>query len=557
MIDFRLYRVAWLPAVIAFVTMMFSLEGVPEPLETAIAPTAFDSDRARVNARQILSAAPERRPGGDGDRFAADLVMERFEAIEAGTASSQSFELDVDGEEAELRNVAVTLPGESERTILVVAARDSAEGPGAASSAAATAGLIELAEVLGGTDHTKTIVLVSTDAGSEGATGARTFVNAYPQRELIDAAIVLAQPGSAAPREPHVLRDSTDDRSTSAQLVQTAEQAIADVGELTVPSRSAFADLARLAMPTAAGEQAVLIADGLAAVALSSAGERPIPSADDEVEDLDPETLGSFGAAALAVVLALDQTSAPLDHGPDTYVEFAGNLIPDWALATLALALLMPAAVAVVDGLAKATRRGGAARALAWAGGLALPPLATLLFIYLLAVPGLVPSPRYPFDPGRFGVGVGELLVLLLIAAVAVAGYARTGLARPPHSSPRQALVAALGAASVAAALVSWLLNPYLALLLVPLAHLWLAAAAPRPLGRAATIALAALALVPALLALRIVTAAVGAGPWDLALMVANGHIGTLTVIALCPLAGALVGLVAVASRPRAEATHA
>ncbi len=557
MIDFRLYRVAWLPAVLAFVTMMFSFEGVPEPLEPQIPPVAFDSDRARVNARQILSAAPERTPGGDGDRLAGEIVMERFEAIEAGTTSSQSFELVIDGEEAELRNLAITLPGESERTILVLAARDSAAGPGAASSAAATAGLIELADVLGGTDHEKTIVLVSTDAGSEGAAGARTFVQAYSERELIDAAIVLAQPGSAAPAKPHVLRDSTDDRSTSAQLVQTAEQAIADHGEHSSRSRGAFADLARLAMPTAAGEQAGLIAEGLDAVAISSAGERPLPSVQDEAADLDPETLGRFGAAALAVVLALDQTSTPLEHGPDSYVEFAGNLIPDWALATLALALLLAAAVAALDGLAKTIRRGGAARALTWAGGLALPPLATFLFIHVLSALGLVPSPRYPFDPGRFGIGFGELLVMLSIATVLVAGYVRTGLPHPPPSSPRRALVAAVGAVSVAAALVSWLLNPYLALLLAPLAHLWLASARPRSPGRAATIVLVALALVPALLALRAVTGAVGAGPWDLTLMVADGQIGTLTVIALCPLAGALLGLVAIASRPGEDPSHA
>lgn len=550
MIDFRLYRVAWLPAIPAFVMVMFSFQGIPTPIEPPVAPTAFDADRAQINARQILNAAGERAPGSDGDRAVADLVMNRFEEIEAGTTASQSFERSVDGEDAELRNVAITLPGDSSRAILVLAARDSASGPGAASSAAATAALIELAELLGGTDRTKTVVLVSTDAGSEGAAGAREFLDAYAGRDLIEAAIVIAQPAAAARSEPYVLRDSTDDSSTSAQLARTAEQAVADQADRSSSGRGVFADLARLAMPVAVGEQSVLIAEGVPAVAISSAGEKPLPPAADEPDDLDPTTLGEFGSAVVAVVLAIDQSTTELEHGPQTYVEFAGNLIPGWALATLALALLLPAAIAALDGVARAARRGeGEGRAIGWAGALALVPLATLVLLYLLSVLGLVASPPYPFDPGRFGVGLGELLVLFVIVAAAVAGYAVTGLLRPPRSSRRGALVPALGAAATLGAVASWLLNPFLALLLAPLAHVWLVAAGERP-RRLLAIAAVVAALLPAALALRVVTGAVGAGTWDLVLMVADGQISTLALIALCPIVGSLVGLLVISHAP-------
>jgi Peptidase family M28 len=436
MIDFRLYRVAWLPALAAFVVLMFSLEGVPEPIEPQVAPTAFDADRAEINTRQILNAASERQPGGEGDATVAEEVMSRFEEITAGNTASQNFTESIDGEDADLTNVILTLPGETDRTILVMAARDSASGPGAASSVAATAALVELAEVLGATEHAKTIVLVSTDAGSEGAAGAREFIGAYPDRDLIEAAIVLAQPGAAEPSKPHVLRDSTDDTSTNAQLVSIAEQAVSDQADRPPGDRGTFADLARLAMPSAAGDQSVLIAEGLDTVAFSSAGEAPLPPDTDGPDDLDPEVLAEFGSAALGTVLVLDQATTPLDHGPDTYVGFSGSLIPGWAIAVLAL-----------------------------------------------------------------------------------------------------------GVAAVTGALVSWLLNPYLALLLAPVAHVWLFAARRRPPSRGLTLALAALALVPALLALKVSAGAVGAGVWDIVLMIAGGHIGTPALIALCPICGALVGL--------------
>jgi len=548
MIDFRLYRVAWLPALAAFVVMMFSLEGEPEPIEPQIAPTAFDGDRAEINNRQILNAADERRPGGEGDAAVAEQVRSRFEEVTAGSVAIQQFTESVDGEDADLTNVILTLPGETDSTVLVIAARDSASGPGAASSAAATATLVELADVLAATEHTKTIVLVSTDAGGEGSAGAREFIEGYPDRDLVEAAIVVGQPGAAEPSKPHVLHDSTDDRSTNAQLVSIAEQAVADQADRAPGGRGTFADLARLAMPSAAGDQSVLIAEGVDTIAFSSAGERPLPPERDAPDDFDPEVMTEFGSAALATVLVLDQATTSLDHGPDAYVGFSGSLIPGWSIAVMALALILPAGLAAVDGVARAARRRfGLIRSLAWAVGLALPPLATVVAIYVLAVMGLIVRPLYPFDPGRFGLGLGELVILLLLAATLVGGYLFTGLGHPPRRARGEALVPALGAAAVAGALVSWLLNPYLALLLVPAAHVWLVAARRRPPSRALTLGLAALALLPAALALKVSAGAVGAGPWDLVLMIADGHIGTLAVIALCPLVGALVGLVILA----------
>jgi hypothetical protein len=544
MIDFRLYRIAWLPALIAFVVVMFSFEGEPEPLEPAVAPAAFDGSRVATNARQLLKVAPEREPGSDGDGAAGAFVRDRFEDIAAGTSQEQPFNASIDGEDTELRNVAVTLPGDSEQTIVVMAGRDSASGPGAASSAAATATLIELAEVIGSSEHEKTITLVSTDGSSDGSVGAREFIDAS-DRDLIDAVIVIAQPGSASPTQPHVLRDPIENGSTSAQLVRTAEQAVADQADLAAGGRGTFADLARLAMPSAVGDQSVVIADGLDSVAISSAGEEPLTPAQDDPDDLDSDSLTAFGSATLGAILAVDETTTSLEHGPSTYVGFAGNLIPGWALAVLALALLIPPGIAALDGVARAARRrAGIGRALAWAVGLALPLLAILVLVYLLAVAGLIVRPRYPFDPGRFGVGAAELVLLIVLTLALIAGYVFTGLGQPPPGPRPAALVPALGVAATAGALATWALNPYLALLLTPAAHAWLVAGRGRGLGRVARIGLVVVALAPAVLALRSVTGAVGAGAWDILLMIADGHIGTIVLIALCPLVGSLVGLI-------------
>ena len=62
--------------------------------------------------------------------------------------------------------------------------------------------------------------------------------------------------------------------------------------------------------------------------------------------------------------------------------------------------------------------------------------------------------------------------------------------------------------------------------------------------------------LLPALLALRSSAGAVGAGPWDSWSMVAGGHLPATTLLAACPLLGALAGLVIYAWHPPVGRTN-
>ncbi|HZA89760.1 MAG TPA: hypothetical protein VE401_05955, partial [Solirubrobacterales bacterium] len=118
LIDFRIYRFAFLPALVAVVVILFSLEPIPGPLEAPIALAGFDEEGAARTARQIAGTAPERTPGSEEDSDAADLIAERFAEIESAEVSEQSFSSSFDGEDVELRNVIATLPGESERRLV-------------------------------------------------------------------------------------------------------------------------------------------------------------------------------------------------------------------------------------------------------------------------------------------------------------------------------------------------------------------------------------------------------------------------------------------------------
>jgi Peptidase family M28 len=566
-IDFRIYRAAFLPALVAIVVLLFALQTPPDPLPAVVAPAEFDQVSAAKIARRIVAGAPVRPPGSEGDAAVADMVEKQFKGVPEAQVAEQRFGGTFAGKDVQLRNVIMTLPGESPRSVVLLASRDSARGPGSASSAAATATLMELVNQLRTSTHSKTLIFVSTDGGSDGAAGARQWADQFPERDLIDGVIVLSQPGSANPRQPFLLDASDGPQSANAGFVRTAQRALTDQTGSKPQGEGIFGELARLALPSGLGEQAVLIERGINAVGLSSAGERPLPVARDQPADLSASTLGDFGRTALVLASTLDSAPAPPEHGPDAYVTLAGNLVPGWTLALLALTLVLPGAVASLHGLGRALkRRAPIGEAIAWAASRALPPLASLLLLYVMAATGIIVRPTFPFDPNLLRVGVGQIIAMAFLAIVVLAGYYAIRAWRVPAGLPREAAAPALGVVSALAVLIAWLANPYLALLLVPVAHVWLldarrGGALPWP----AVLVGAAVSVLPSAAAVDHVVERLSLGsaaPWQLLLMVGEGQIGFGEMFALCLLIGSLVGIVALAirrpaARPRPQpASH-
>jgi Peptidase family M28 len=559
-VDFRIYRAGFFPALVAIVALLFALQAPPEPLPETPTPVEFQQLAAAKRAHQILATAPARPPGSPGDARIADMVEGQFKHVTAGQVTEQRFTGSFDGDDVDLRNVILTLPGQTTRSVVVMASRDSASGPGAASSAAATATLLELVNELRLTRHTKTLVFVSTDAGSDGAIGAKQFAAAYPQRAQVDGVVVISQPGSATPTEPSLVDGSDGPQSANAQLASTGRVALTDQTTKVPTGETIFGELARLALPSGLGEQAPLIAGGIPAIALSSAGERPLRVSQDQPDDLSANTLGAFGRSTLQLIGTLDGAPAPPQRGPDAYLHMAGNLVPGWTLSLLAVTLMVPSALACVDAVARARRaRQRLAPALAWSLSRGLPLIGALIVLYLMAVVGIVARPDFPFDPNSFGVGAGQVIAMIFLAAVALGGYYVLRGWRVPAGMPASVAVPALGAASLLGTLIAWLANPYLGLLAVPIAHVWLLEARrARPLPWPLVAVGAAIALLPLTFAFAHLVARLdlGAGAlWLLLLMIDDGQIGFWTMLALCVLLGSLIGIVAFAARPRTPAS--
>ncbi len=553
MIDLRIWRIALLAVPIVITIAMFSLREAPETLQPGIPPDAFDPTTAAPLAKDLAEKAANPRPGSDADEALAQQVEARFKSIPGAAVSEQRFDASSEGKDVELRNLIVTLPGESERQIALLAPRDAGEGSGALTSIASTAALLEIANGFSGSVHNKTLVFVSTDGSSIGALGARRFVRDYSDVELLDAAIVLSQPAAPQPRPPLAIPWSTGPESTSSQLAETANSTVSKETDTPAGDEGPLDDLFRLALPAALGEQGPLIEAGLPAVRLSSDGELPIDPSEDTVEDFGTDTFDRFGRATLALTLSLDASTEPVERGPRGYLGVAGNLLPGWTIALLALAFLVPVALAAALGLASAARSPiDAARGVVWTALRALPFLGALIVLSLAVLVGLVPSPEFPFDPRIESLGmVGGISVAVAVIFYGAFAFFLRPLSPPPPAAVSTAAPAALLVAC-AAAFGIWLVNPYLGLLVAVGMQAWLAAAARLAGGQlvAGGLVLLGLAPIAALLADLAGRFDAGAGVWqDLVLMFADGQIGLSLVLIGCLLGGAGVAIVAVAGR--------
>src|SRR5918995_1744858 len=296
----RVYRTAFLPALVAVFVVAFSLQSRPAPVRTRAVADAFDparaygSTRARDSLLELGAAFPERRPGSGGDRALADGV-------------------------ADLETVEGVRPGLSPRQIVVLAHRDAASSPGLA-ELSGTAALLELARVfrtrvseeegtddpgrpqLVGRDLRRTLVLVSTSGGSGGAAGARAWAR-RADPGLVDGVLVLGDVASAQARKPWVVPWSNGRAQPPIGFRRTVELAARkEAGE--DPGRvRATAQWARRALPFTVSEQGEVTRAGLPGVLLQASGELgPAPGA-----ALSRARFTALGRAALRTVTVIDE----------------------------------------------------------------------------------------------------------------------------------------------------------------------------------------------------------------------------------------------------------
>jgi len=502
-IEPRLYRAAFVPAILAIVVAAFSLQPQPRGVSAdASADILFDGKAAADQARLVSQRFPDRAPGSEGDRSAAEYVGSEL--------NLNGFEVVLDrwtDRDLSLVNVVATRTGGSRQRIVVMAPRDARTAPDLAGSAADTAALLQLGDAFEGRATEKTIVLVSYDASSYGQEGVERFLETAEDDPLIQAIVPLSSMGAAPPARPGVVTWSDDLRLDSIGLTRTLQGALLREVPGAVPLPGVSDQLAHLVLPVGIGPQGFLLSEGYDAARISGTGEGPPPT--DQVE-LDPGRFGSLGKAVLQALSALDE-AAPLEHGPETFVTFSGQVLPSWPVSLLAVALIIPALVASIDAAARARRRREAV--LPWVLWLARPCgafMAGFVLALLLGLLGIAPASGGSAPvPGAAPFDAGAVVLLLLVAAAGGGAWAALRpigeidkLTGADRTIPAAGVGASLALGVVA--LLVWmpivgLGNPFAALVLVLPLHLWmLATLGDAPMHGRTRMILYVLGLVPA-----------------------------------------------------------
>jgi hypothetical protein len=552
-IEPRVYRAAFVPALLVLVLAAFSLESRPRPLPQGLAADVlFDGNLAAEAAAEIVERRPDRRVGSLGDRgMAADVgaqLQRRGFQVERQRFTN-------DGEE--MLNVIGRRAGRSQRQIVIVAARDASGVPDAIGSAADTAALLEFARVFEGRPTRKTLVLASVDGSTRGDVGAEELVNRLGDPDQIDGVLVISDLASPRGRGPLLVPWSNDTRRAGIGLQRTVADSIRQELDRRVGSNGTLGQLVRLSFPIGLGAQGVLLDNGYEAVRISGSGELP-PGGPTGVDQIDEDRLGGLGRGALRAVTAIDQGGTP-ERGPGSYVLAVSQVMPGWIIALLALTLQIPVLVAVVDAFARARRRREPVGIwFRWLGACLLPFVASLLLAVLLALTGGTPEPPpAPPAPDDYPLDGSALAVLLgLTATVALPMWAgrflvvRSEPALRDRTAPGAAVAACLTMSG--AVLVLWFLNPYASLVLIPAAHLWLLATLSNPPPpRRGRLALVWLGLLPpavvALYWMLALSVDPLSGAWYLVLLVTGGSVGALTALVGCVWLATLVVVVGLA----------
>jgi hypothetical protein len=485
-VDGRLYRSAFLIVSLPLVILAFSSTR-PTTLPGPVLPPNFDGPSTRTSAIEFSQTFPSRPPGSADGLAAADWVRERLAQYGLQIGQDVWTQKVPDLGRVRLENLWAVAPGQSSDAIVVMAHRDdTGAGPGANDNATGTAALIELARSYaqttpGGSQAGQrvrpahTIVFLSTDGDAFGNIGARRFATRPPFHVV--ATVNLEAIGGRGP--PRLVINADTPRSPSAGLVQTTAARIVEQTGVAPSHASLQNQLLDLAFPLAFYSQGPLVAHGIPAVTMTTAGERPSAPFSDRPGAISGVKLAAMGKAAQQLLGSLDQ-GVELTQGTTSYLWGGGRIVRGWAIELLLASLLVPFAVTAVDLFAHCRRRrielGSALRALRsrlfyWAFLGAV--------FYGLAFVGAFPTTDgIAPEPGSQIAGDWPVLALFCFAGLALVGWlvGRQRLVPRRQVTPEEVLAGetvALLALTIAALLVL-ATNPFALIFILPALHAWL-----------------------------------------------------------------------------------
>lgn len=539
-----MYRGTWLLVGIPLLIAAFTVSR-PQTLPKPDLPPDFDGAAATLVAQNFANQFPDRTPGSQTAADAATWVSDQLSQYGFRTEFDR-FHAKIPGRgRVQLENVLAFRQGRSNDVIAVIAHRDnSGEGQGANDNASGTAALLELARIYAAPqapprppEPVHTILFLSSDGGAFGGLGAARFAKSRDGARVV-AVINLDSIAGAGP--PHLAFGADRPRTPSAVLVRTAFERVVEQTQ-TEPTRpSPLEQLVDLAFPFSLYEQAPFIDNGIAAITLTSAGDRP-PKAFGDTH-LNRRHLAGIGRAAQALLGSLDD-EVERAEGTTSYVYLGSRIVRGWTIVFILCAALLPCLAVIVDLFARLRRRHipllPALRS--YRSRLGLWIFAGLLF-ELFSIIGIwetgAARPLAPeVSPGTHWPVAGLALFSCLLAGAWL--FARDRLMPRRPLGDEDALAGQIGAL-LALAVISLLLvamNPYSVLFVLPSLHawIWLPQLRLRPVALQAAVLAAGFGGPLLLLGSFAVRLDLGFdAPWYLAQLAAVGYVPFGSLVVVC-----------------------
>jgi hypothetical protein len=476
----RLYRGAFLFVSVPLLILAFSIVR-PGALPAPLLPPNFDGAATGQLAAELAKVAPDRSPNGAGSLRAGQWFRDQM-APYALPISSDMWEATVPGlGKVKLRNLWAVAAGQSRDAIVVMAHRDdTGVGPGANDNATGTAALVELARNYAQSSgrlvrSAHTIVFLSTDGGAFGSLGAARFVEHGP----FHVVATINLDGIGGRGSPRVVITGDTPRSPAAVFVETAARRVLEQTGVAARRATILDQLIDLGFPFTLYEQGPFVAQGIPALTLTTAGERPPEAFTDRAGRLSDTRLTGMGRAAQQLIGSLDQ-GLELAQGTTSFVWAGNRIVRGWAIELVLFTLLVPFLVGVVDLFAHCRRRGisllPAARSLRTRLGFWL--FAGLAFYAFKLLGAWQAGVTRPPNPTTAVAGNWPVLALLALVIVVLGGWivARHRLVprRPVGADERLAGETAALIALAVVALLVLATNPFALLFVLPALHAWL-----------------------------------------------------------------------------------
>lgn len=324
----------WMAAVFAGAASTYH---PPAPLPASAPSATFSGDRAVAELRGLM---PEQAPRPSGSFALAEFrtrLVTRLNEMGIDVRLQETESCNGAAACVPVVNVIATIPGESDRCVLLMAHYDTTPtSPGAGDNGVSIGAAIELVRLLGERERPyRSVVLLFTDAEEIGGEGSRAFFQESPSVACVDAVANFDGSGTSgpsrvlrvAPGSGGILRAYLDEAPNP--IVNSIRHYLFD----RLGSNTDFSNAMRAGLP------------GMDFTFVGSRWNYHSPG--DRLEALDPATLQHHGQNMLAVVdaLAYDERSTR----PQTdlsYVTLAPHHVLIWAAVRgtwgiLAISLLM------------------------------------------------------------------------------------------------------------------------------------------------------------------------------------------------------------------------